>query len=167
MRRERGTRGDVLAGSARGHAWNPEQTIPSFFAFVFCLVRFVLGISPSLSPSSSSVSFPSLFLSRMLRASYLRPPSLYTRSGLFLSLLLLLSFFRLGARSACVRGPRSFSGVVSAATRSPHLGRHRGTISAPGPPLQRRPIVSLGCRYLRSSGRHKSARPEKLAAQSK
>ena len=48
-----GIRGDVLAGSARGHAWNPEQTIPSLLPFCIslsltCLLQ-LLSFAASLS----------------------------------------------------------------------------------------------------------------------
>lgn len=98
---------------------------PPSSASIFCLVRFVLGLSPS------SVALGPL--SRMLRALYLGPPPLYICSGLSLSLL--LSFFRLGHTPRVCEGPAlpPEPGVVSAATRSPHLARHRCTIFARPP----------------------------------
>ena len=63
---------DVLARSARGHAWNPEQTIPSFVfppipsfplsssCLTACLPTYLPTYLPSYPPTcSSSSSFPS------------------------------------------------------------------------------------------------------------
>lgn len=78
LRRKKDARGDVLAGSARGHAWNPEQTIPSFLLpapFPAVSVGLPLSLCLPASPLSLSFSFPpsSLLPPLLLRVPLARP----------------------------------------------------------------------------------------------
>lgn len=95
-RREKDTRGDVLAGSARGHAWNPEQTIPSLrlpplFPSVFTSLPLSISLSLSLCLSRSLFLFLSSSSSRSSRSA--NRPLVYLSLLAFLPDLLLFFFF--------------------------------------------------------------------------
>lgn len=99
----RRARGDVLVGSARGHAWNPEQTIPSlllsasfpsasvFFSRAFLALLLLRVFSRS---ANRPLAYPPIYLPALLPSLSPPPPHLF----LFFLLFLLAPLFLVEAK---------------------------------------------------------------------